>query len=173
MKRVLMLIPCAWILAGCGANIDQLQQWMRDTEKSLPRKIDPLPPVKPFEPFTYEGFDLLDPFKPRVLQPKAGAGLADSPQLSASRRREPLEAFSLDQLKMVGTLQQGKETYALVRADRTLFRVRKGNYMGQNVGLITDIAEGEIKLKEIVQDSAGDWSERITSIQLLEEGTKK
>jgi type IV pilus assembly protein PilP len=45
--------------------------------------------------------------------------------------------------------------------------------MGQNVGLITDIAEGEIKLKEIVQDSAGDWSERITSIQLLEEGTKK
>ena len=69
---------------------------------------------------------------------------------------------------MVGTLSQGTETYALVRADKTLYRVRKGNYMGQNFGLITDVTEGEIKLKEIVQDSAGDWSERTSSL-LLEE----
>jgi type IV pilus assembly protein PilP len=171
--RAILGLCAVTVLTGCGAGIGEIQQWMRDTEKSLPRRIDPLPPVKPFEPFTYEGFDLLDPFKPRVLQVKPGAALALSPQLAASRRREPLEAFSLDQLKMVGTLQQGKENYALVRAGPTLFRVRKGNYMGQNVGLVTDINDGEIKLKEIVQDSAGDWSERITTIQLLEEGTKK
>jgi type IV pilus assembly protein PilP len=173
VKRYVMALPLVALLAGCGAGTEEVAQWMVTTEKSLPRKIDPLPPVKPFSPFTYEGFDLLDPFKPRVLQAPKGAGLANSVQLSTNRRREPLEAFSLDQLKMVGTLQQGRETYALVRADKTLFRVRKGNYMGQNVGLVTDITEGEVKLKEIVQDSAGDWAERLTSIQLLEEGTKK
>ena len=89
-----------------------------------------------------------------------------------NRRKEPLEAFPLEQLKMVGTLSQDKETYALVRADKTLYRVKKGNYMGQNFGLITDVNESEIKLKEIVQDSAGDWAERQSVLPLLEEPGK-
>ena len=86
--------------------------------------------------------------------------------------KEPLEAFPLEQLKMVGTLSQGNDVYALVRADKTLYRVKKGNYMGQNFGLITDVTEGEIKLKEIVQDSAGDWTERQSTLPLLEETGK-
>jgi type IV pilus assembly protein PilP len=127
--------------------------------------------VKPFEPFAYEGFDLPDPFKPRKLSaPKEGAGGGVAPDLN--RRKEPLEAFPLEQLKMVGTLSQNKETYALVRADKTLYRVKKGNYMGQNFGLITDVTESEIKLKEIVQDSAGDWAERQSVLPLLEEAGK-
>jgi type IV pilus assembly protein PilP len=89
-----------------------------------------------------------------------------------NRRKEPLEAFPLEQLKMVGTLSQGNDTYALVRADKTLYRVKKGNYMGQNFGLITDVTESEIKLKEIVQDSAGDWAERQSVLPLLEEASK-
>jgi type IV pilus assembly protein PilP len=159
-------------LAGCSGQQSELQQWMRDTEKSLPRKIDPLPQIKPFTPFTYEGFDVQDPFVPRKLA-STDKQPFKSVQNDPNRRKEPLEAFSLEQIKMVGTLQQAKEVYALVRAEKTLYRVRKGNYMGQNFGLITDINEGEVKLKEVVQDSAGDWSERITTIQLLEEGTKK
>src|SRR5690606_11352149 len=100
-----------------------------------------LPAVKPFEPFTYEGFDLPDPFKPRKLTPpKEGAG-GIAPDLN--RRKEPLEAFPLEQLKMVGTITQAGETYAIVRADKTLYRVKKGNYMGQNFGLITEVTEGE------------------------------
>ena len=148
---------------------------MRDSEKGLPRRIDPLPPVKPFEPFTYEGFDLPDPFKPRKLTPpKEGGGGGLAPDLN--RRKEPLEAFPLEQLKMVGTLSMNNEMYAIVRADKTLYRVKKGNYMGQNFGLITDVTESEIKLKEIVQDSAGDWAERQSVLPLLEEvgkGDKK
>ena len=89
-----------------------------------------------------------------------------------ARRKEPLEAFPLEQLKMVGTLTQGPDTYALVRADKTLYRVKKGNYIGQNFGLITDVTDGEIKLKEIVQDSAGDWAERQSVLPLLEEAGK-
>ena len=171
MKRLLLTATLALTLAGCSSEIDELKSFVRDSEKGLPRRIDPLPPVKPFEPFTYEGFDLPDPFKPRKLAPpKEGSGGGLAPDLN--RRKEPLEAFPLEQLKMVGTLSQGKDTYAIVRAEKTLYRVRKGNYMGQNFGLITDINEGEIKLKEIVQDSAGDWAERQSVLPLLEEASK-
>ena len=170
MKR--LILPAALlVLAGCSSEGDELRAFVRDSEKGLPRKIDPLPAVKPFEPFTYEGFDLPDPFKPRKLTaPKEGPGSGLAPDLN--RRKEPLEAFPLEQLKMVGTLQQGSDMYALVRADKTLYRVKKGNYMGQNFGLITEVTDAEIKLKEIVQDSAGDWAERQSVLPLLEEAGK-
>jgi type IV pilus assembly protein PilP len=170
MKR--LLIPIAvTVLGGCSSELDDLKQFVRDSEKGLPRRIEPLPAVKPFEPFTYEGFDLPDPFKPRKLSaPKEGAGGGVAPDLN--RRKEPLESFPLEQLKMVGTLSQGKDTFALVRADKTLYRVKKGNYMGQNFGLITEVTESGIKLKEIVQDSAGDWAERQSELPLLEEAGK-
>ena len=170
MKR--LLVPVALVvLGGCSSEMSELKQFVKESDKGLPRKIEPLPAVKPFEPFTYEGFDLPDPFKPRKLAaPREGAGGGLAPDLN--RRKEPLEAFPLEQLKMVGTLSQGKDTYALVRADKTLYRVKKGNYMGQNFGLITDVTESEIKLKEIVQDSAGDWAERQSALPLLEETGK-
>jgi len=172
MKRIVMAAAVAAALAGCSSEMDDLKQFVRESDKNLPRRVDPLPAVKPFEPFTYEGFDLPDPFKPRKLSaPKEGAG-ANGIAPDLNRRKEPLEAFPLEQLKMVGTLAQGKDTYALVRADKTLYRVKKGNYMGQNFGLITDVNDNEIKLKEIVQDSAGDWAERQSVLPLLEETGK-
>jgi len=171
MRRLLIPIAAAALLGGCSSEMDELKQFVRDSDKGLPRRIDPLPAVKPFEPFTYEGFDLPDPFKPRKLSaPKEGTGGGLAPDLN--RRKEPLEAFPLEQLKMVGTLSQGNDIYALVRADKTLYRVKKGNYMGQNFGLITDVTDSEIKLKEIVQDSAGDWAERQSVLPLLEEAGK-
>ncbi|HEX5129284.1 MAG TPA: pilus assembly protein PilP [Usitatibacter sp.] len=175
MKRLLVPVALAMLATSCSSEIDELKTFVRDSEKGLPRRIDPLPPVKPFEPFTYEGFDLPDPFKPRKLTPpKEGGGGGLAPDLN--RRKEPLEAFPLEQLKMVGTLSMSNEMYAIVRAEKTLYRVKKGNYMGQNFGLITDVTESEIKLKEIVQDSAGDWAERQSVLPLLEEvgkGDKK
>jgi type IV pilus assembly protein PilP len=172
MKRLLVPIAIAMLVAGCSSELDDLKKFVRDSDKGLPRRVDPLPAVKPFEPFAYEGFDLPDPFKPRKLAaPKEGGAGGVAPDLN--RRKEPLEAFPLEQLKMVGTLQQGNEMYALVRADKTLYRVKKGNYMGQNFGLITDVSDTEIKLKEIVQDSAGDWAERQSVLPLLEEAAGK
>lgn len=170
MTRWILLPAAALVLASCSSEIDELRQFVKDSEKSLPRKIDPLPAVKPFEPFTYEGFDLPDPFKPRKITSKEGGGGGIAPDLN--RRKEPLEAFPLEQLKMVGTLQQGADVFAIVRAEKTLYRVKKGNYMGQNFGLITDVTDSEIKLKEIVQDSAGDWAERQSVLPLLEETGK-
>ena len=85
------------------------------------------------------------------------------------RRKEPLEAFPLESLQMVGTLQRGKSTYALVRTtDKDIYQIKIGNYMGQNFGVVVEITDGEIRLKELVQDGAGDWTERSSTIQLAE-----
>jgi type IV pilus assembly protein PilP len=144
---------------------------MKDAEANIPRKIDPLPEVKAYTPFEYAAFDLPDPFRPRKLAPAKGDGGGLQPDLN--RRKEALEAYPLESLKMVGTLQQQKDIFALIRADNTVYRVKKGNYMGQNFGLITDIGENDVKLKEIVQDAAGDWSERVSTLQLSDESDKR
>ena len=89
-----------------------------------------------------------------------------------NRRKEPLEALPLDTMVMVGLLDRRGQKVALVRANNLLYQVRVGNYLGQNYGRILGITEGEIKLREIVQDAAGEWIERMTSLE-LQEGTGK
>jgi type IV pilus assembly protein PilP len=165
-KGLLLAIATLSILAGCGEGFSDLRSFVKESEKSVTRKVEALPQVKPFAPFAYEGFDLPEPFKPRKLAIKQENPGANAPDVN--RRKEPLEAFPLEQLKMVGTLNQSGTMFALVRAERTLYRVRKGNYLGQNFGLIVDITDSEIKLKEIVQDTAGDWAERESVLPLLE-----
>lgn len=171
IKRLAVLSTCCLMLIGCsGKEHSDLQEFMKEAETTTPRKIEPLPEVKIYTSFEYAAYDVPDPFKPRKLSPvKNDSGL----QPDLNRRREALESYPLESLRMVGTLQQQKEIYALIKADSTVYRVKKGNYMGQNFGQITDIGETEIKVKEIVQDAAGDWAERVSSLQLIEESDKK
>ena len=155
------------VLAGCGGESHQdLRAWMAGQGANAKGKLDPLPQMKPYEPFAYNAFDLPDPFKPRKIEPnKGGSKLA--PDLV--RRKEPLEAYPLESLNMVGTLEKGKAVYALVRTpEREIYQVRQGNYLGQNYGVIVGVADGEIRLKELVQDGAGDWTERSSTLQLLQ-----
>ena len=169
MRRVLIVaLLCAGLASCSGEQHSDLRQFVKESD-NLPRgRIPPLPDVKPYEPFNYDAFNLVDPFKPRKIEPpKAVAGGIQPDQ---NRRKEPLEAYPLENLRMVGTLQQNRTTYALVKSpDNNLFRVRLGNYMGQNFGLITEISESTIKLKEIIQDSGGDWTERVSTLTLVDE----
>jgi type IV pilus assembly protein PilP len=130
----------------------------------------PLPQMKPYEPFAYNAFDLPDPFKPRRSSRQGASKLA--PDLT--RRKEPLESYPLESLNMVGTLEKGKTVFALVRTpDKDLYQVRQGNYVGQNYGVIIGVTDGEIRLKELVQDGAGDWTERSSTLQLVQVGDTK
>lgn len=167
IKSTAFLLPLVFI-AGCGEGYSDLRDFVRESDKTVVRKIEALPQVQPFVPFSYEGFDLPDPFKPRKLAIKQDSS-GNAPDLN--RRKEPLEAFPLEQLKMVGTLNQNGVMYALVNAEKTVYRVKLGNYLGQNFGLIVNISDSEIKLKEIVQDTAGDWAERESILPLLENPT--
>lgn len=161
-------------LMGCGGNQrDDLEQFVHEAGQGMRGKVDPLPEVKPYEPFPYEAFDLPEPFKPRKLKSTTGgAGGGGGVQPDLNRRKEALESFELEKLHMVGTLQQNNVMYALVKApDNSLHRVKVGNHLGVNFGLITNISEQEIKLTEIIEDSAGDWSEKPNSLTLVEESS--
>jgi type IV pilus assembly protein PilP len=139
---------------------------MAEQGKGVKGKLEPLPQMKPYEPFTYNAFDLSDPFKPRKIEPNRGSSKL-APDMS--RRKEPLEAFPLESLNMVGSLQQGKTMFALVRTpERDVYQVRVGNHLGQDYGVVTSVTDGEIGLKELVQDSAGDWTERKSTLQLIQ-----
>lgn len=165
MKR-LASIAIVVGLTGCGGgSMEDLQTFVAETGKEMQGKIEPLPEVKVYEPFTYEAFDLPDPFKPRKLSTGGGGGM----QPDLTRPKEPLEAFSLETLKMVGVLSRKGVIHAVIKTpDNAIYHVKKGNYVGQNFGLITQIGDSEVSLREIVQDSAGDWSERTSTLILQE-----
>src|SRR5499427_5342831 len=125
--RSLWCLGIALALAGCsGESHQDLRAWMAEQGKNAKGKLDPLPQVKPYEPFTYNAFDLPDPFRERKVKPvKASSGLAPD----VNRRKEPLEAYPLESLNMVGTLQKNKQTFALVRTpERDVYQVKPGNH---------------------------------------------
>jgi type IV pilus assembly protein PilP len=174
MRAAAILTVALLLLAGCGGEEhSDLKEELHQLTKDLRGRVDPLPQVKPYEPVPYTAEGQIDPFRPERIEvaaagrgtPSASASLIDEQK---KRPPEPLEAFPLEAIQMLGTITQKNETFALVKAGPNLYRVRKGNYMGQNFGVITAIDEAQISLKELVQDSTGDWVERMSQLQLVE-----
>src|SRR5918996_1174918 len=163
----------ALALAGCGGEEhSDLKEELNQLTKDLRGRVDPLPQVRPYEPVPYTAEGQIDPFRPERIE-VAGAGRAASASTALieeqkKRPSEPLEAFPLESIQMLGTITQKKETFALVKAGPNLYRVKKGNYMGQNFGVITGIDEAQISLKELIQDGGGEWVERVSALQLVE-----
>lgn len=164
-------------LAGCDLSDQQgLQQWMDEQRKLTRPRIPPLPVPSQFKPAIYDQIDAVEPFSNEKLtkflkssQPTVNVELI-APELA--RRKEPLEASPLDAVVMVGSLVKGGQPMALVRVDNLIYQVRVGNYLGHNYGRITEITESTLALREIVQDSAGEWIERTATLQLSEESKK-
>lgn len=169
----LVAIATAVALGGCsGEEHSDLKEELNQLTKDLRGRVDPLPQVRPYEPVPYTAEGQIDPFRPeRIEVAQAGrAATASSGLIEEQKKRppEPLEAFPLESIQMMGTITQHKETFALVKAGPNLYRVRKGNYMGQNFGVVTGIDESQISLKELIQDGGGEWVERNSALQLVE-----
>jgi len=161
------------LLAACSSGeFSDLKEFVDQSGQGLRGHVDPLPQVKAYEPMTYNAFDLPDPFRPRKIETaQSGEGGLQPPK---DRRKEPLEAYPLESLKMVGTLEKARQRWALIKTpDGNLYRVRRDNYMGQNFGKIAMISDSSITLTELIQDTTGSWSERTSNLQLLEEEEKK
>ncbi len=164
--KLIWLFPLL-MLSGCAQDeFADLKAFMAQAGTGGQQALEPLPPVKPQDVFNYDATDLPDPFRPRSLKPsKAGGGL----QPDMNRPKEPLEQYPLDGLRMVGTILKAGQLYALVRTpENTLYRVKKGEHMGQNFGLITNISDTSIDIQEVVQDGAGDWTETKAALALQE-----
>ena len=162
-------------LSGCGSSEqEELQQWMTAQRNAARPRIVPLPAPTKFIPETYGQEASIEPFS---IQKLTQALKRDSNQLTSNasliapelaRRKEPLEASPLDAVVMVGSLMKAGKPVALVKVDNLVYQAQVGNYLGQNYGRITAVKEASIVLREIVQDAAGEWTERTATLQLLE-----
>jgi len=159
------------LLAGCGAENEELQEWMERQRREVKPNVSPLSPPKKFEAQPYSSLNTVEPFSNQKLsvalkmetrQPNSLLGA------ELNRRKEPLEAYPLDSMSMVGSVARQAQPFALLRVDNLLYQVKLGDYIGQNYGRISKITETQIVLREIVQDAAGEWIERASTLQLQE-----
>ncbi len=169
----LLVVGCLALLAGCGdSRRHELEQYVEEVKARKPGRIEPLPEIRQIETFTYVAGNRRNPFRPEQPRDELPPGSVTDGGLApdVTRRKEELESFSLDSIRMVGTLKDSDDiVWGLVRtSDRILFRVKAGNYMGRNHGQITKISEGSIELTEIVPDNNGGYQERQASIALSE-----
>ncbi len=156
---VLAALPSLALLTACSSPDDELQNFINATKREAGGRVEPLPEVKPYQTFTYSASNLRSPFVPSA----PSGGLRPDPK----RNREFLEQFSLDTLKMVGTLRLGGATYGLVQTkDGLVNRVVPGNYIGQNDGRIVSITSSKIVIREIVPDGTGGYIERPAALPL-------
>ncbi|MCV2356186.1 pilus assembly protein PilP [Paucibacter sp. B2R-40] len=161
------------LLTACSADMDELSQWMEQQKREAKPTIKPLVPPKKFLPQPYEAAAGVDPYSPQKLSVAIKQEAAQPNSLLSAemnRRREPLESYPLDSMSMVGSMMRQGQRYALLRADNLLYRVRDGEHLGLNFGRVMKISETEITLREVVQDAAGEWVERTSTLQLQEQG---
>lgn len=169
-SALMVALMCAG-LAGCASDVEELQQWTeakrRDAKPNVPKLLAP----KKFDPEPYTSAQAVDPFSNQKLTIALKQEVRQMNPLLASelnRRKEPLEAYPLDSMSMVGSFAKGGAPFALLRVDNLLYQVKVGDYLGQNYGRITKIGETDLSLREVVQDAAGEWTERLSTLQLQE-----
>ncbi|MDQ1814655.1 pilus assembly protein PilP [Massilia sp. CCM 9210] len=176
-RNSLALLICAGLLAGCGdSDVQEVNAWMEQTKKETKVDVPPLTEPKTFVPFAYSTAGEIDPYDPNKLLAelaRAANGANNPLKPDESRRKEPLEAFPLDTMSMVGSMKSKGVTYALVQIDKTMYHVKPGDRVGQNFGIITGVNDEAISIKETVQDAGGEWIERPTKLELQESKEKK
>jgi type IV pilus assembly protein PilP len=163
--RLVLMLGFALVLSGCTRGTSDLRDWIAQEKAKKGAPITPLPVIKTFETFKYNDQDKRDPFSPSPteLEPTGGNG----PRPDANRSREPLETFSLDSLKMVGTVGTGAGTEVLIKdPGGVIHRIHRGEYMGQNYGHVIAISDDHIDLVELVSNGNGGWMERPASVAL-------
>jgi type IV pilus assembly protein PilP len=169
---VLMIVLITVLLPGCERGIRDLEDYVEAVKSREPPGIDPIPEVKPYQSFKYQASNSRNPFDASIFQAKIVQSIRKSnTTISPDPNRTPefLETFPLDTLRMVGTLEQRGTLWALVQTpEKTIQRISKGNYVGQNNGKVLDVSDAGIKLEEIIPDGFGGWRKRDGSIALSE-----
>ena len=170
-RLILSMGVVAFALSACGGEQQELTQWMDQQRREVKPSVEPLSPPKKFTPQPYVALGGVEPFSSQKLTVALKQEAKQPNSLLAAeinRRKEPLEAYPLDSMSMVGSVQKAGRPYALLRVDNLLYQVKRGDYIGQNYGKITKISETDVALREIVQDAAGEWIERTSTLQLQE-----
>ncbi len=177
MTRLLFVVSVFVLagLAGCGSSQEEeIRQWLVEERTKTRPRVAAIPAPKEFRPQAYTNSATIDPFSNQKL---AQALKRDSTQSvindalvrpELARRKEALEGYPVDAMTLVGSINKAGQPVALIKVENLLYQVKLGHYIGQNFGKVTKINETEVTLREIVQDAAGEWSERVATLQLQE-----
>lgn len=181
MKRIALVAFCLMLAACSNGEHEDLRQWMAENTRGFRGNVPPLPEVKPYQPVPYSVEDLVDPFNASRIVPDSkfrqdgNKGGRYQPDYEArERRNSDLEKYSLESISMIGRLNINRQPMAVVKYNESVRQVKVGDYLGLDFGMVTEISENEIKLRELIQDSAGDWDERLSTLHLqTTEGSSK
>ena len=158
------------LMACANDKFEDLNEYIKEVQARAGTPIAPLPDIKPYERFVYRDENLRDPFRPAAKAPAPTAsahGSKSKLRPNIDRNREALEQYSLDALKMVGSLNKDKDKWAIVKtSDGLIFRVKAGNHIGKNFGEITRITDKQVDITEIISDGLGSWIERQATLKI-------
>lgn len=161
----------ALLLTACAGDSDteraELRRFVEETINRQGAPVEPVPTFVAYQPFAYSAAGLRSPFQSPLA---ANLSSVDKPaseiQPDLARHREPLEAFALSSLTLVGTLTQSESEsesalrWALIRdGEGSVQRVTVGNYLGHDHGRIDAVTEYSISIVEIVTGGEGRWVE--------------
>jgi type IV pilus assembly protein PilP len=170
-------LAAAMLLAGCGdSDVREVRDWMEQVKRDTHPAVKPLPEPKDFLPYAYGARQAVDPFNPNKLLGELArvAATSNNPnQPDLQRPREQLETYPLDTMQMVGTMEKGGVRYALLQVDRSLYQVRAGQRIGQNFGVVTHVGDDVVDIREVVQDAAGEWTGRMSKLELQTKENRK
>lgn len=154
-------------IAACSQDVSDLRTFIERTKSANVGSVKPIPQFKPYESFSYTASNLRDPFVANTDIDDDESTKTSLLNPDTSRPKEPLEAFPLDSLSMVGIIEQNDQQWGLIKdPQNVVHRVLVGNYMGQNEGRINNITESSISLVEIIPDGVGGYVEQDASIAM-------
>ena len=172
MKIVLLLVEVITLmlfLSACSSSSDQqdLRDFMAEAKRRPQGQIDPLPPFKPYQPFSYSAMTLRSPFeRPAPVEKETKGGRTVEPDLT--REKEYLEGFNIVSLSMVGTLAKGGKLWVLIDDGQgKVTPVTIGNYIGKSFGKIISTEKTQLEVMEIIADGSNGWVERPRIIKLV------
>jgi type IV pilus assembly protein PilP len=174
LAGVLLTTALVLGLGGCvDRDMSDLERYVEEVLARPSPVVAPLPQIKPYEIYAYQSSDKKDPFQPFFTPdsaPPKQEEQTECPGPDKDRLREELEAFPLDSLRMVGTIERDGTLWGVVlSSEGSIYRVTMDNFMGRNDGRIVDIVEEQIELIEIVPDGQGCYQERTTRLALIEQ----
>lgn len=169
MKHLLTLCMSLTLFSCVDVNLDDLTEFVVETKAKVYPINDDIPTLKKIDALAFTQEEGRNPLsKPKaevVIEPK---NIPKScPQPNFQRKKQALEMYSLENMKMRGTLLINDELWALVQVSGgEIHKVRPGYYLGLNYGKVIAITENKIDLLELASDKNGCWQERMTQIDI-------